>query len=413
VLQDAVRSLWVEPRTANPPKRLWRDWALVAGLLLIVVVEVVVRTELVWRGVSLGLFLMLAPLLLVRRTHPLLAATITFGSIAIVDVASLLADVHWEGPSIAVFVVLFPYALVRWGAGREIAIGLSVVLIPVALSWFDPIPIGERIAGTFVVPFIAAIAAAVRYQDTARVREIDQVKMLEREQLARELHDTVAHHVSAIAISAQAGRVVAASNPAAALEALAIIEEEASRTLEEMRAMVGALRQTGRGVVEGEEANLAPQRGIADIEHLAKTAGEQPHVDVELSGDLDGLRPSVDAAVYRLAQESITNAVRHARHATRIHVTVHGDHDNVHLTVGDDGEAGSEHGGRPFGFATSLRSPLDLPAGPRSTSGFGLIGMAERAKLLGGTLQAGPSDGSGSRRGWTVHAVLPRGRGGS
>jgi signal transduction histidine kinase len=389
VLRDAIRSLWVEPRIANPPKRLWRDWVLVAVLLLIVIAEVVVRTELVWRGVSLAVFVMIVPILLVRRTHPLVAVTIAFGTIALVDVVSLWAGVHWEGPSIAVFVVLFPYALVRWGAGREIAIGLSVVLIPVALSWFDPIPVGERIAGTFVVPFIAAIGAAVRYQDKARLRGLDQVKLLEREQLARELHDTVAHHVSAIAVSAQAGRVVAASNPAAALEALAVIEEEASRTLEEMRAMVGALRQAGRAHGDGEEASLSPQRGVADIKRLVKHAGEQPQVDVELSGNLDRLRPSVDAALYRLAQESVTNALRHARHATRIRVAVRGDDDCVRLTVGDDGDA--------------------APAGPHS--GFGLIGMAERAKLLGGTFTAGPSEGSGSRRGWTVQAVLPRDQG--
>jgi signal transduction histidine kinase len=381
VLQDAVRSLWVEPRIANPPKRVWRDWALVALLLPAVIAEVLVRRDLVWRGVSLVLFVALVPVLLVRRTHPLAAVIIVFGSIAIVDVASLWADVYWEGPSVAVFVVLFPYALLRWGSGRQVAIGMSVALIPVALSWFDPIPVGDRIAGTLVLPFVAAIGAAVRAQNQAHQRGMEQVKLLERDHFARELHDTVAHHVSAIVIRAQAGRIVAASDPGAALDALSVIEEAASRTLEEMRTMVGALRH-------GDEPDLAPQRGVADIERLTNRAGDGPHVDVELSGDLERLRPSVDAALYRLAQESITNAVRHARHATRIHVSVHGERDCVRLTVGDDGESG--------------------PAGPRSASGFGLIGMAERAKLLGGTLEAGPNH---RNRGWTVHAVLPRGQG--
>jgi signal transduction histidine kinase len=359
---------------------VWRDWALVAVLLPSLVVDGVVRDDVVWRGLSVAVFLALVPLLLVRRTHPLAAAIVAFGTIAIVDVVALVADVYWEGMGISVFVLLFPYALVRWGAGREVAIGMPVVLIPVALSVFDPIPVGDLVAGTLVVPFTAAIAAAVRYQDKARLRGMEQIKLLEREQLARELHDTVAHHVSAIIIRAQAGRVVASCDPAAALEALGVIEEEASRTLAEMRAMVGALRQ-------GEEAELAPQRGVADIERLTTSVGDRPHVDVELSGDLTSLQPSVDAALYRLAQEAITNAVRHARHATRIRVTVHGDDDFVRLAVGDDGEAGA--------------------AGPRSSSGFGLIGMAERAKLLGGTFEAGPD----RNRGWTVRAVLPRGRG--
>ena len=198
----------------------------------------------------------------------------------------------------------------------------------------------------------------------------------EREQLARELHDTVAHYVSAIAIQAQAGRTLAASQPDAAVEALEVIEQAASRTLTEMRNMVRVLR-------EGEEPDLAPQRSVDDIERLAHSTGDRPRVDVELSGDLDDLRPSVEAAIYRIAQESITNAVRHARHATRINVSVTGDDDYVHVTVRDDGDASSTG---------------------RNSSGFGLAGMTERATLLGGTLEAGP----GSDKGWMVNAVLPR-----
>jgi signal transduction histidine kinase len=361
---------------------VWRDWALVAVLLSTAIAEAIVRDDVVWRGVSLAVLVAIVPLLLWRRTHPLVVTTVAFGTFAILIVLSFVVGVYWEGLSTGAFALLFPYALVRWGAGREVAIGMSVVLVPVVLSAFEPIATGDVIGGALVVMFAAAVGASVRYQDKARLRGLDQVKLLERELLARELHDTVAHHVSAIAIRAQAGRVVAASDPAAALDALVVIEEEASRTLTEMRAMVGALRQ-------GEEPDLAPQRGVADIERLTKSDGERPYVNVELSGDLDGLRPSVDAALYRLAQESITNAVRHARHATRIRVTVRGDDDCVRLIVGDDGDAGA----------------FD----PRSSSGFGLIGMAERASLLGGTLEAGPN----GNRGWTVKAVLPRSRGGS
>ena len=109
--------------------------------------------------------------------------------------------------------------------------------------------------------------------------------------------------------------------------------------------------------------------------------GDGPAVEVELSGDLDGLRPLVGAAIYRIAQESITNAMRHARHATRVDVRVVADGDLVRVTVRDDGEAGASDG----------------------SSGYGLVGMTERATLLGGTLDAGPG-----AEGWTVTAVLPR-----
>ena len=381
VLRDAVRSLWAEPRVPNPPQRVWHDWALVAVLVPTAVLEGVFRDELAWRPVAIGVCLALVFTLLWRRTEPLVVVAVAFG---VLSISSLIAIVGAEDPVglyTTVFVVLLPYSLFRWGAGREAVVGLAILLLALVLGLSaDFTGVVDSIFASVFLLFPAAVGASVRYRANARIRGMDQVKLLEREQLARELHDTVAHHVSAIAIRAQAGRVVGASDPAAALDALVVIEREASRTLAEMRAMVGALRQ-------GEEADLAPQRGVADIERLTERAGEQPRVEVDLSGNLDGLRPSVDAAVYRLAQESITNAIRHARHATHIRVTVRGDDDCVRLTVGDDGDAGA----------------FD----PRSSSGFGLIGMAERAKLLGGTLEAGPN----RSRGWTVQAVLPRDRG--
>ena len=117
------------------------------------------------------------------------------------------------------------------------------------------------------------LGAAVRFQAAYRRRERDQVKLLEREQLARELHDTVAHHVSAIAIRAQAGRVVAATDPDAAVDALAVIEAEASRALDRDAAH-GAAR-----CATGDEADLAPQPGVADLERLARGIGDAPPVD--------------------------------------------------------------------------------------------------------------------------------------
>ena len=155
-----------------------------------------------------------------------------------------------------------------------------------------------------------------------------------------------------------------------------MIEEEASRALEEMRSMVGALRH-------GDRAELRPQQGIRDLPRLERHGGATgPRVSVTIAGGLDGIRPSVDAACFRLAQEAVTNALRHARHASEVEVRVDGDPEHVRITVVDDGR----------GSGTSM------------TPGFGLVGMAERTKLLGGTFDAGPCPGGG----WAVVATLPR-----
>jgi signal transduction histidine kinase len=171
---------------------------------------------------------------------------------------------------------------------------------------------------------------------------------------------------------------VAATRPQAAVEALVVIEEEATRALEEMRSMVGALRH-------GDQADLRPQQGIRDLPRLARHGGATgPRVAVTIAGGLDEVRPSVDAACFRLAQEAVTNALRHARHASEVEVRVDGDDEHVRITVVDDGR----------GSGTSMTF----------TPGFGLVGMAERAKLLGGTFDAGPRPGGG----WAVAATLPR-----
>ena len=381
VMPATVRSLWAEPRVPNAPKQLWWDWVLVATLVVLAAIETVAREDVVWRPVNLVLIVAVAPMLLWRRTHPLAMVAIAFSLFAVVDLAAIVIGVTWDGPEpTALVLLLFPYALFRWGSGREATIGLAFVLFPVVVG-AAVAPVGEVVGGALILLFAAALGAAFRYRSTARLHGRDQAKLREREQLARELHDTVAHHVSAIAIQAQAGRTVAESHPEAVVDALVVVEKEASRALTEMRTIVGALRR-------GEQSDLTPQPGVGDIERLAKSTGNAPHVDVTLTGDLDELPPSVDAALYRLAQESVTNALRHARHATLVHVVVAGGDDSVRLTVWDDGDA--------------------RPADAGSSSGFGLLGMAERARLLGGAFEAGPNRAGG----WTVHAELSRsGRG--
>ncbi|MEV1170613.1 sensor histidine kinase [Nonomuraea sp. NPDC049784] len=368
-----LRSVWNEPRPPDPPLRVWRDWALVGVLVMVAVLEGVLRPDLPWRAVSVALTIGLVPTLLWRRTRPLLMLAITFvaTSLAPLLTGGVRAETYTMG-----FLLLVVYALFRWGSGREAVAGLAIMLVSVGVSMaFYGLAPADAVAA-FVVMFSAiALGLAVRYRGRARIRELEQVKLLEREQLARDLHDTVAHHVSAMAIRAQAGLATAATQPEAATDALRVIEAEASRTLAEMRAMVRLLRRN-------EPAELAPGRQIADLEQLAGRARVGPSVDVEIFGDLDGLPPSVGAAIFRIAQESVTNARRHARHATRIAIQVAADDTSVRLRVSDDGDTSSV----------------------RTMPGYGLLGMIERAGLLGGTCEAGPNPD----RGWTVTAVLPR-----
>lgn len=380
-MANILRSLWNEPRVDDAPARVWRDWVLVGVLIPTALLEGIFRPDVVWRPFVTVVCIALVFTLLWRRTHPLQMTAIAFGSVTVIDLVSRAQGSREQiGLNTLAFVLILVYAAFRWGSGREAAGALFFM----TLAWANGAivhytTVGDLIGGLLVLLFPALLGAEVRHMTSSRRQEIEQVKSDERAQLARELHDTVAHHVSAIAIQAQAGRAVAPTRPEAATEALERIEEAASRTLAEMRAMVGTLR-------DGDQADLAPQRSTADIRRLARHGHSDgaPLVRVDLAGDLDDLRPSVGTALYRLAQESVTNATRHAQRATRIEVEVEGHAECVTLTVRDDGELTTTDGS--------------------GSGGYGLIGMTERAKLLGGTFTAGPNP----TRGWTVGAVLPR-----
>lgn len=376
VLHDEVLALAREPGPPRPARAPWWDRALVAILVPLALLESLLRDDLAGRPIAIALGLVTVCMIALRRTHPFGAFAAAFGVAIVATSIELAGGFEVDPLHSSVAILLLPYSLFRWGAGREAAIGLAFLACVYLLSLLAGEMAGapDAIGAAVVLLFPALAGAAVRFRANAHARELDHVKLREREQLARELHDTVAHHASAIVIQAQAGRAVAAARPEAALAALSAIEGEATQVLAELRELVGALR-------DGEAAApLGPRAGIRDIARLARD-GAHP-VEVELSGELDGLRPMVQAAVYRLAQESITNAIRHARNASRILVRVVAEGDVVRLTVSDDG---------------------DLPRSAARGAGFGIAGMAERAALLGGSLSAGPVEG-----GWTVEAVLPR-----
>jgi signal transduction histidine kinase len=367
-----IRSILAEPRAPDPPARVWWDWVLVGVLLVTAAGEAIFRPDVPARPLATVVALLVIPVLLWRRTHPLLATAVGFGGAMVLHLPMILDGVADAGLYSMVSVLLLPYALYRWASGREALVGTAIVAVPAVLGLATSETLGDVIGGTTVLVAAFALGAAMRYRAVARQREVNQVRTLERGELARELHDTVAHHVSAIAIQAQAGRAVADADPTAAVEALAVIEAEASRTLHEMRTMVRVLR-------DGDAVDYVPQRGIGDLDELSRMS---TLVEVQCAGDLAGLSQPVGVAVYRICQESVTNAIRHAVNATAVSVEVTGDIGVVRLRVHDDGEA----------------------ARPASSAGYGLLGMAERAKLLGGACRAGPDPVGG----WTVEATLPR-----
>jgi len=375
VITNALRSLWAEPRAAAAPERGRRDWALVGVLMITALLEGVLRDHVAWRPFATIVAVGLAPVLLWRRTQPLACVMVGFGTAMALGLATLAGGPSHLGLNAMIYILVLVYALVRWGSGREIVIGLMFVLIAAVIGTVaDYTGPSDFIGGFGILTASAAGGAAFRYRAESWRRALEQIRSQERIGLARELHDMVAHHVSAIAVQAQAGRALAGQRPEAPLEALAAIEGEASQTLAEMRAMVRVLR-------EGAPAEYTPQPGVADLVSLARR-DPVPVVEVELAGDVAGLQPQVDAAVYRLAQEALTNALRHARNASRVEIRVVEGAGRLRLRVTDDGQ-------------------ID-PARPAGR-GFGLLGMTERAQLLGGTLRAGPAPEGG----WAVDAELP------
>ncbi|MGH1488011.1 MAG: sensor histidine kinase [Acidimicrobiales bacterium] len=355
-----------------PPLRRW-DWALTALLALAGLGFVVLEDALpLWaRVVPAAVAVGFVPF---RRRIPLVAVTIvTITTTVIVALALRGVEVDDAGsPAGLADLVLF-YALCRWSTPLRAGIGLIVSAVGEAIilwaaggaqtnDWIWLLP-------WFIV--IAAFALAMRYRARAIAGRYDQVRLAERNSLARELHDTVAHHVSAIAVQAQAGQYVVNSDPGAAAEALRSIEAIANESIDEMRRMVGILRS---------EDDLARTVAPDTLDVLTDRKGRPT---VHVSGDirLDELPTAVGAALFRIAQESITNARQHSRDVTFVDVTVERHDERVQMIVDNDG----------------------TPTTRNSGSGYGEVGMRERVEALGGTFESSARQGPG----WRTATSIP------
>ncbi len=228
-----------------------------------------------------------------------------------------------------------------------------------------------------------------RHNEALRSRAAADAVTAERLRIARELHDMVAHSIGIIAIQAGAGSRVIDTQPGQAKDALAAIEVTSRDTLAGLRRMLTGLRraepQTGlqAGPGAGPEAGPAPRDpapGLADIDRLvATTLDAGVLVEVSWRGSRAPLPADIDLSAYRIIQEAITNVVRHAG-TSQCRVTIDRADDQLSIQVVDSGCGGTISG-----------------------SGFGIVGMRERAGLLGGEFAAGPRPGGGFR----VAARLP------
>ncbi|MBH5337029.1 two-component sensor histidine kinase [Streptomyces pactum] len=365
---------------------------------------------------------------LLRRTHPqtalligtpaLVVDTLTGGLIAsIVMFTDLVySAVLYGSPAAArripritelltVLATIVPLAVIQ--RPEALLIGVVIAFVTVAPAWTAVLIRNHR---------DTAETAELRAEQTALLAEMDrrEAVIAERARMARELHDLVANHLSAIAIHSTAALSI--DEPAAGRQALTVIRENSVQGLAEMRRMIGLLRDAGAEsapaaapTLDGLDALLRQARTAAAAvgpdgtgEH-AGPAGEDPGLEFRLRDERPPQAPPlpapVELAAYRIVQEAVTNALKHAAPG------------EVVVKLSRTAPAGGRSALR-----VEVVSPLGGRPGPRAPgSGAGLIGMRERVALLGGEFEAGPSpaeadaDGPGGagRKVWRVRAVLP------
>jgi signal transduction histidine kinase len=286
----------------------------------------------------------------------------------LVILALLFATCARETPRRAVGAWLLTAGLFYWGCPYDVRAGWVVGVTSVAVIGL--------LAGRLVV----TNRALVRQAEVSSAEKARRVVLEERARIARDLHDIVAHHMSLVVVQTEtAGYRVPDLSDSARAELLSI-GESARSALTETRALLAVLRQDGQQVED------APQPGLTRIVELvdaAQRAGVR--LDARLDADLDVLRPGVSLAGYRIAQEALANAARHAPGA-RVLLTVQRQPDGVRLRVVNGPMPGSE-AGRPEVAA----------------AGHGITGMRERAAAAGGRLDLGPTEDGG----FAVELFLP------
>jgi signal transduction histidine kinase len=327
----------------------------------------------------------------VRRSRPLLALTV---GVAMLLAQALAGGGLSEQASLAVPALILIYSVAAHRTGHVAVFGLLLPAVALSVATFietqhgyDHGP-GDYFFGVLSVVVAWLVGFALRGRalriaglenETARLaREREERAKAavaeERARIARDLHDVVAHNVSVMVVQAAAAEEVLARDPERARAPLLAIQETGTQALNEMRRLLGILRADDR------ELALGRQPGLGSLDALAgefRDAGLPVEVTVE--GERRPLPAGIDLAAYRIVEEALTNALKHARGATT-RVSIRQADGTVEVEVTDDGPG---------------------PVG--GDGGHGLIGMRERAAMYGGTLEAGGRDGGG----FAVRARLP------
>lgn len=329
----------------------------------------------------------------VRRRAPM--AALGFG------VAAIGLDVAF-GPSLGTMLVLTDnlYSAALYGPVRYtrwiltmcsvLAVVAGAVYWYLAQDWRALAVMLIQAGLVFVVPVTTAMvlrqqrdqatAERERAEQVARLAELDKEMAIsaERTRMARELHDMIANHFSAIAIQSTAALSRKDLDPATIRKIMESVRENSVQGMTEMRSMIGLLRSEG----DDAEATRPRVADVGDLVERARTAGVE--AELTIVGEPRGLPVSVDLAGYRIVQEALTNAMKHGDHRATVDV-VYGER---HVTLTVDNPVNGRRAGLPG-------------------SGAGLIGMRERAALVGGDFEAGPRDPEG----WRVRVRLPMGEG--
>ncbi|WP_166975035.1 sensor histidine kinase [Brevibacterium atlanticum] len=261
-------------------------------------------------------------------------------------------------------------------------------------------------AGRRLLDDLRAANEEVREQEQQLTR---QALDLERVRIARELHDGVAHHIAGVGIHAAAARRSLEKNPDKAKESLQVIESSTRETVDELRALVYTLRDTGtRDDAEADRASTSDEQvtpsvkgnpGLGDLPELIASAQRFGQtVECTTVGQPRPLTPITEMSIYRVIQESLTNCSRYAGAGAEVAVRVRYGTADLEVEVSDTRGAESTAGRSPG--STERRAGA---AGRSEGTGLGIIGMRERMNALGGSLEAGPK----SRGGWLVRARIP------